>query len=69
MFGIGTFELLLIFGIALIFIGPSKLPQLARSLGKGIREFQKIKDDLIHSVEEPKNGSPPPAQKNPPSND
>ena len=66
MFGIGTFELLLIFGIALIFIGPSKLPQLARSLGKSIREFQKVKDELVNSVEEPSD-TPPPPKNTPPS--
>ncbi len=41
MFGIGFQELLLIFIIALIFFGPSKLPQVARAIGEGIREFKK----------------------------
>ena len=68
MFGVGTFELLLIFGIALIFIGPQKLPQLARSLGRGIREFQKMKDDLVNSVEESDDTLKPPPQKSPPLN-
>lgn len=40
MFGLGFGELVLIFLIALIFIGPKKLPELAKGLGKGIREFQ-----------------------------
>lgn len=40
MFGLGFGELLVIFLIALIFIGPKKLPELAKGLGKGIREFQ-----------------------------
>jgi sec-independent protein translocase protein TatA len=40
MFGLGFGELILIFLIALIFIGPKKLPELAKGLGKGIREFQ-----------------------------
>lgn len=40
MFGLGFGELVLIFIIALIFIGPKKLPELAKGLGKGIREFQ-----------------------------
>ena len=68
MFGIGTFELVLIFCIALVFIGPQKLPQLAKSLGKGIREFQRIKDDLVDSVEEPDVPPPPSSQKSPPRN-
>jgi sec-independent protein translocase protein TatA len=41
MFGLGFGELILIFLIALIFIGPKKLPELAKGLGQGIKEFQK----------------------------
>lgn len=40
MFGLGFGELIVIFLIALIFIGPKKLPELAKGLGKGIKEFQ-----------------------------
>lgn len=47
MFGLGAGEILLILLFALIFIGPKKLPELAKGLGKGIREFQKAKDDLL----------------------
>ncbi|TNF04253.1 MAG: twin-arginine translocase TatA/TatE family subunit [Deltaproteobacteria bacterium] len=47
MFGLGAGEILLILLFALIFIGPKKLPELAKGLGKGIREFQKAKDDLF----------------------
>ncbi|EQC48488.1 MttA family protein [Bacteriovorax sp. BSW11_IV] len=50
MFGIGMSELLIIFVFALIFIGPKKLPELAKNLGKGLREFQKAKDDLMNHV-------------------
>lgn len=50
MFGLGAGELLIIFVFALIFIGPKKLPELARSLGKGIREFQNAKDELMDQV-------------------
>ncbi|WP_417335019.1 twin-arginine translocase TatA/TatE family subunit [Halobacteriovorax marinus] len=53
MFGIGGAELLIIFVFALLFIGPKKLPELARGLGKGIREFQKAKDDLLDQVNAP----------------
>lgn len=40
MFGLGIGELVVIFIIALIFIGPKKLPELARGLGQGLKEFQ-----------------------------
>jgi len=50
MFGIGMPELMLIMAIALIVIGPKKLPDLARALGRGYAEFrratQEIKDTL-----------------------
>ena len=55
MFGIGGAELLVVFVFALLFIGPKKLPELARGLGKGIREFQKAKDDLFDQVNTPSN--------------
>ena len=50
MFGIGTGELLVILVVALIIIGPNKLPELARVLGKGLAEFRKAADDLKSSV-------------------
>ncbi len=48
MFGLGGQELLLILFVVLLFFGPSKLPELARGLGKGIREFKKAQADLEH---------------------
>lgn len=41
MFGLGTQELMVIFLIAMIFFGGSKLPDLARSLGRSMTEFRK----------------------------
>ena len=52
MFGLGAGEIFLILAFALIFIGPKKLPELARSLGKGVREFQNAKDELLNQVQQ-----------------
>jgi len=51
MFGIGMQELILVFVIALVVVGPKKLPELARALGKGYAEFRRAFDDMKHSVE------------------
>ncbi len=52
MFGIGMPELMIIFAIALIVIGPAKLPELARSLGKTLNEFKRATDDFKWKIEE-----------------
>ena len=51
MFGIGMPEMLLILAIALIVIGPKKLPDLAKSLGRALREFKKATSELKDSLE------------------
>ena len=51
MFGIGLPELILIMVIALIVIGPKKLPDLARALGKGMAEFRKATQEIKESLD------------------
>jgi TatA/E family protein of Tat protein translocase len=51
MFGIGMPEMILILAVALIVIGPKKLPDLAKSLGRAMGEFKKATSDLKESME------------------
>jgi Tat protein translocase TatB subunit len=51
MFGIGMPELLLLLAIALIVVGPKKLPELAKALGRGLAEFKKATSDLKESLD------------------
>jgi Tat protein translocase TatB subunit len=52
MFGIGLPELILILALALIVVGPDKLPDLARSVAKGILELKKTANTLKESLTE-----------------
>ncbi|MBN2124605.1 MAG: twin-arginine translocase TatA/TatE family subunit [Deltaproteobacteria bacterium] len=51
MFGIGLPELIIIMVIALIVIGPKKLPDLARALGRGMAEFRKATQEIKDSLD------------------
>jgi Tat protein translocase TatB subunit len=53
MFGLGFGELVLILLVALIVLGPKKLPDLARTLGKGLRELRHASEDLRSTIIEP----------------
>ena len=58
MFGIGAPELVLILIVGLIVFGPGKLPEMGRTLGKGLREFRKASNALTTAINTP---DPPPA--------
>ena len=45
-------ELVIILGLALLLLGPDQLPQLARSLGKGLRELRRATDDIKSQFEQ-----------------
>ena len=52
MFGMGMGELLLILVVALLVVGPDKLPNAARAIGKGIRDFRKHTQELQSTLEQ-----------------
>lgn len=52
MFGIGVTELIVILVIAVIFIGPKKLPEIAKAAGKAFAEFKKATEEIKNSVKE-----------------
>ena len=51
MFGIGMPEMILILAIALVVIGPKKLPDLAKSLGRAMREFKKATNEFKETMQ------------------
>ena len=51
MFGLGPFEIGIVF-MALVFLfGPKRIPKMARALGESIREFRNVKDEIVAGVE------------------
>jgi TatA/E family protein of Tat protein translocase len=50
MFGIGPLELVLILVVALLVFGPKRVPELARTLGRGLAEFRRASNDLRQSL-------------------
>ena len=56
MFGLGSQELMIILVIALVLFGGSKLPELARSLGRSINEFKKGINEGVQATDEKEKG-------------
>lgn len=63
----GPLELVIILVIALLILGPGKLPDVGSALGKSIREFRKASSDLGDSVKVDTSPLPPPSQEAPPA--
>ena len=51
MFNIGPLELIVILLVALLVVGPRRLPQFGRSVGKSLREFRRATDEVRYSFE------------------
>ena len=49
--GLGMSELLVILGIAVLLFGARRIPEIAKSLGKGIKEFKKAGEEITNGVE------------------
>ena len=62
MFGLGWMEISFILVIALMVFGPKKLPELARKLGEGIREFKNASESFKATVNQEVHRPPAPAQ-------
>jgi sec-independent protein translocase protein TatA len=67
-FGIGIWEILILLLVLLLVFGPKRLPEMGRSLGKGMREFKDSiagKDEPEHTEHSGHSGELPPAETDP----
>jgi len=69
IFGMGTWETLIILVVALVFLGPDKLPEVAKSIGKGLRTLRRAMSSVeyeVHAMTQPDRYEPPPQRHAPP---
>ncbi|MDB6019000.1 MAG: twin-arginine translocation protein tata/e family subunit [Pedosphaera sp.] len=68
LFNLGGGEIILILALVLILFGAKKLPELARGMGQGIKEFKKATRDVTDEIHSSMDETPaPPAKRLPPS--
>jgi sec-independent protein translocase protein TatA len=63
--GIGTSEVVLILAVLLLFFGAKRIPDIARGLGRGIREFKDATNDIKRQIEEGDAEAPAPTVRRP----
>jgi sec-independent protein translocase protein TatA len=59
MFNIGPVELIVILIIALLVVGPKRLPEVGRSIGRGLREFRKAQEEVQRTIQSALDEEPP----------
>jgi len=62
---LGGWEIVLILAVVLILFGAKKLPELAKGLGTGIKEFKKATREVTDEIQNAANDTPPPARRLP----
>jgi sec-independent protein translocase protein TatA len=63
VFGLGGWEVVLILAVVLILFGAKRLPELARGLGSGIKEFKKATREVTEEIQNVAEDKPQPASK------
>ena len=67
--GLGGWEVLIILFVILLLFGAKKIPELARGMGRGIREFKDATKDIKNEIEDSMNEDTPPPAKSKPASD
>lgn len=65
---LGGWEIVLILAVVLILFGAKKLPELAKGLGTGIKEFKKATREVTDEIQNAADDTPPPVKRLPPQN-